>query len=545
MRLLVAIAVLLLTAPAATQAAEGDIIVVREPGSSAREIRADAGVRLVKPLSTGQAELVKPRDGDVAQALADLRADDAVLVAEQDRRVTITGLEAPTDPFFGSMWGLRDATVPDAWRVSSGTGVTVGVVDTGVASTHPDLVTQLTGNPGEQGNGRENNGIDDDGNGFVDDFRGWDFVSGDNLPQDANGHGTHVSGTIAAAGDNGIGVIGVAPGAKILPLRALDETGAGAMSTIGAAFDYAGKLGVRVVNASLSGGYSAYLQTIIARYPKTLFVAAAGNSSKNNDNAADASYPCAMTSPNVLCVAAHDRNGARAIFSNYGATSVDLSAPGVDIVSTWLNGGYASTGGTSMASPHVAGAAADILAATPAASTAQLKWALLSSVTPSPGLAGTSVTGGRLNTSGAIAAITGTLPADPTPTPTPEPPAATPEPPAPPVVTPPVPTATPEPVEPTPAAPVKLTDVNVGGSLKGTKGKLRVSFKLTRSATVRFTVAAKGKQVATWTKQAHRGGNQFQLTRKLPTGRTLKRGAYTLSVAVNASAKTSTAIRVP
>lgn len=539
------VTVLAFAVPAAAQAGEGDIIVVREPGSSAREIRKDAEVKLVKPLGVERAELVKPRDGDVADAVADLRADGDVVSAEPDRAVAITGLDAPDDPYWPTLWGLPNATVPAAWTTTTGTGVTVGVVDTGVRFDHLDLAGQLTGNPGEVAG----NGVDDDANGFVDDFRGWDFVSGDNLPQDGNGHGTHVTGTIAALGDNGRGVVGVAPDAKVIPLRALDNGGRGFMSTIGDAFDYAGALGLRVVNASLGGGHSTYMQGIIARHPNTLYVVAAGNDDVDDDNPSVASYPCALPLANVLCVAAHDRHDERASFSNYGATTVDLSAPGVAIPSTWYTGvnSYAASSGTSMASPHVAGAAALLVAANPAATTSQLKWALMSTAVPTAALAGTSVTGGRLDTAAAIAAVNGALPPEPTPTPTatptPEPPVDTPPPP---VATPdPAPEVTPEPTA-TPEPSPRLIDVNVGGSLKGAKGKLRVSFKLTRSAKVQFAIAAKGKKapLATWSKQAHRGGNQFTLTRTLPTGKTLKRGAYTLSVSLSASAKSSTAIRV-
>jgi len=555
-RVVVLIATVLLAAPAAAEAGEGDIIVIREPGADAREIRADAGVKIVEPLGLDDAELVKPRGGDVTEAIAELRADDDVVLAEPDRRVSIDRLDAPNDPYFPSLWGLPDSAVPAALTTTTGAGVTVGVVDTGVRADHLDLAGQLTGNPGEIGHGRESNGLDDDGNGLVDDYQGWDFVAGDNTPQDGNGHGTHVTGTIAALADNGRGVAGVAPGAKIVPLRALDNTGNGYMSTIASALDYAGEIGLPVVNASLGGGYANVLERVVASHPSTLYVVAAGNSNRNNDDAAVASYPCALPQANVLCVAAHDRNDARAGFSNYGATSVDLSAPGVDITSTWNSStnAYATNQGTSMASPHVAGAAALVLAARSDLTTAQLKWALTSSATAAPALVGTTVSGGRLNAAAAVAAGSGTLPVEPvataTPTPTPSPapevpviPVA----PQPPVESaPPTPQATPEPTTPAPPAAPRLTDVNVGGSLKGAKGKLRVSFKLTRSATVRFAVHAKGKSkaLATWTKQAHRGGNRFTLTRKLPSGKTLKRGAYTLSVSLSPSARSSTGIRV-
>src|SRR4051812_43285797 len=163
--------------PAAAHAGEGDIVVVRAPGVSAGAVRADADVELVKPLGIERAELVKPKDGDVREALADLRADDDVVSAEADQRVRAA---TPNDPYWHSLWGLEndadtDIDALEAWTLSVGGGVTVAVVDTGIDRTHADLAGQITGNPGEIGGGRERNGIDDDGNGYVDDSEGWDF----------------------------------------------------------------------------------------------------------------------------------------------------------------------------------------------------------------------------------------------------------------------------------------------------------------------------------------------------------------------------------
>ena len=570
MRLIPAVtAAVLLGLPAIAQADAGDIIVQREPGASARAVRQDAEVRLVDALPIDRTELVEPRDGDVAEALKELRADDDVVSADLDLPVRVA---APNDTYWGSLWGLDNAAdtdidAPEAWERSVGAGVTVAVVDTGVDFTHEDLSTQLAGNAGEQGGGRETNGIDDDHNGLVDDYRGWDFVTGDNTPADANGHGTHVAGTIAAAGSNGAGVIGVAPQAHVLPVRTLDASGSGWMSDIAAAFDYAGDLGARVVNASLGGGYTSVLESVIASHPNTLYVVAAGNDNVDDDDPNAASYPCAYPEANVVCVGASDQQDLRAGFSNYGAQTVDLFAPGVSIRSAWYtaDNAYKYLNGTSMATPHVAGAAALALSAYPAASTSQLKWALLSAVDAKPALAGKSVTGGRLNADATVAALTGQ---GPLPVPTPEPtatPSPTPAPtetavpsttPTPPPATTPVPVApiaTPTPVAPiitpelTPTPSPHLSHVKVGGTLTKPKGKLKVTFSLSRPATVRFTVAARGKRpkvLASWTRPGAKGANRVTLTRKLPTGRTLKAGAYTLAVGLSASAKSSAAIRV-
>jgi subtilisin family serine protease len=564
MRLIPALAVaVVLAVPAKARAGEGDIIVQREPGSSAREVRQDAEVRRVNTLPIERTELVEPRDGDVAEALAELRADDDVVSAEAD--IPVRGA-TPNDPFWISLWALdnaadNDIDAPEAWLRSVGAGATVAVVDTGVNFTHEDLQDQLVGNPGEQGDGRESNRVDDDHDGLVDDHQGWDFVSEDNTPQDGNGHGTHVAGTIAASGENSAGVIGVAPQARVLPVRALDNNGSGWMSDIAAAFAYAGDMGARIVNASLGGGYTVALKNVIAAHPNTLYVVAASNDAADNDNPSLASYPCALPEPNVLCVGASDQNDQRAGFSNWGATTVDVFAPGVSIRSTSNTGpnAYKYLSGTSMATPHVAGAAALALAASPSSTTSQLKWELLSSADVKPALAGTSVTGGRLNADRAVAAITGQGPLavpspEPTATPVPvvETPVATPTP----VVEPPV-VETPAPVAPvatpvvtpvaTPAPAVwvapQLSRVKVGGSLLKKTGKLKVTFSLSGTADVRFTVARRGKKLASWTKRGVRGANRVTLTRRLPTGRTLKAGAYTLAVGLNASAKTA-AIRV-
>ena len=161
-----------------------------------------------------------------------------------------------------------------AWQRSEGLGVTVAVVDTGINADHEDLTGQLASTKAEL---EGVPGIDDDRNGYVDDVQGWDFIGRDNVAQDGSGHGTHVAGTLAAAGGNGLGVVGVAPRAKVLPLRVLGDDGKGTMSAVASAFDYAGDLGVRVVNASVGGAYSAAVRTAIAAHPDTLYVVAAGN----------------------------------------------------------------------------------------------------------------------------------------------------------------------------------------------------------------------------------------------------------------------------
>ena len=292
-----------------------------------------------------------------------------------------------TDPYFGSLWGLQntgqsiggqagiadaDIDAPEAWARSTGTGATVAVIDTGVETTHADLTGQFTGNPGERGSGRETNGVDDDHNGKIDDWQGWDFVNNDNtVDTQTSTHGTHVSGTIAALANNSVGVAGVAPTAKVVPVKVFGAPGAmSSASTIAQAFDYAGALGVPVVNASLGGPGNAQIVTdAINAHPNTLYVVAAGNDGAN----AAGTYPCNTPAANVVCVGATDNRDQAAYFSNFSATYVDLFAPGVDIYSTYTGGGYAGMDGTSMATPHVAGVAALLASASPGATSAQLK----------------------------------------------------------------------------------------------------------------------------------------------------------------------------
>ena len=359
------------------------------------------------------------------------------------------------DPAFSSLWALEntgqmiggqlgtpgdDIDAVTAWDKSEGAGVTVAVVDTGIASTHVDLADQIATNAAEAGGAL---GVDDDHNGLVDDVNGWDFVDHDAVPQDGQGHGTHVSGTIVAEGQNTFGVVGVAPLAKVLPLRVLDNGGTGWASDIANAFAYAGDQGVRIVNASLGGGRSDAIEDAIAEHPNTLYVVAAGNDGADADTDGDA-FPCALPQANLICVGASDNRDQVAGFSNYGDTAVDLFAPGVRIYSTLKDGVLRLQG------RHLDGVAARRgrrrarAVARPGASTAFLRYALLHSVDTKPGWGTWSVTGGRLNASGAVTTIGGPEPS-PTPTPTPEPPVETPtpEPPAPPPV---APVPTPDPV---------------------------------------------------------------------------------------------------
>ncbi len=414
--------VLLALAPSAQAADETRLIVKRDPGMSAAEradVRADAGVRLAEMLPLPDAEVVTAPAADADAALRDLNADPDVRYAERDTVMRAFAPPAPrTDTLMRYLWafdngtstldsrslllgGATDADIdaPAAWARSAtdGAGVTVAVVDTGVKQDHADLASGMAVNPGEWDGDNRDNGRDDDGNGKVDDWRGWDFVGNDNTAQDDNGHGTHVTGTIAATRNNGIGVAGVAPEADVIPLKALGADGSGYVSRIAAAFDYAGRARIPIVSASLGGPADGnrLLADTIARYPDTLFVVAAGNDGSDND--ALPTDPCNVTAANVVCVGASDANDAPACFSNVGRTSVDLFAPGEDIISTTWDGQYGWASGTSMATPHVAAVAALVLAEDAHLSTTDVKDRLLDGVDHKTGMAGLSVSGGRLN----------------------------------------------------------------------------------------------------------------------------------------------------
>ncbi|MEA2318753.1 MAG: thermitase, partial [Solirubrobacteraceae bacterium] len=449
-------------APALAQDQPG-VIVRFESGTDAAEraaARRAADVESPERLPGPGLEVVQPEPGvTVKESVAALERSPDVVYAEPD--AARRGFATPDDRFFGLQWALRntgqsvggtagtagaDIGAEAAWDVSTGSpGVVVAVVDSGVDVAHPDLAPNLWADPGETGAGREANGLDDDGDGLIDDRMGWDWVQGDNQPLDGNGHGTHVSGTIAARGDDATGVAGVAWSASIMPLRVLGDDGSGRVSDVVKAYGYAARHGARVLNASLGGGsFSRTERDAIAAAPNVLFVVAAGNDGADND--ATGSYPCNYGLDNVVCVAASDQSDGLASFSNYGATTVDIAAPGVNIASSWPGAAWRLLDGTSMATPHVAGAAALVLAARPELDVAGLRDALLSSADLRPALAGRVVTGGRLNVARALAAATGAPVPQQQAAPTPAgPPPATSTPGASPAAEPPAPAPTPTP----------------------------------------------------------------------------------------------------
>jgi thermitase len=312
-----------------------------------------------------------PSELSVREAIQRYEASPNVEYAEPDFLLEPTAY--PNDPYFPRLYGLENTGLtggtPDAdadgletWNISTGRPTTVvAVIDEGVDVNHPDLRDNIWVNTDEVAG----NGVDDDRNGYVDDRNGYDFANDDASvydPDPINGagdeHGTHVAGTIAAQGNNGTGITGVNWEASIMVVKFLGPDG-GYTSDAVEALNYAVANGAKISNNSWGGGgYSRALLDAIQRADAAghLFVAAAGNAGEDNDSSP--SYPASYETPNVVSVAATDDRDALAPFSNFGATSVDLAAPGVNILSTLPGNRYGSYSGTSMATPHVTGVAA-------------------------------------------------------------------------------------------------------------------------------------------------------------------------------------------
>ncbi len=394
-----------------------EVIVKLADGASEADLDALAaryGITVARELSLPGHYVLRlktPRLDAVPEALDVFAGEPDVLQRTEPNHLYSTAA-VPNDSDWGELWGMRKIQATNAWDETTGSDdVLVAIIDTGMDSSHEDLLANRWINSGESGLdddglNKRTNGVDDDNNGYVDDWQGWDFYDGDNDPADGAQHGTHVAGTIGAVGNNVQGVAGVCWDVSLVGIRFLggtDDTGSTADAVD--AILYASSLGARIQNHSW-GGYGSdetlkeAIESVNSR--GVLLVAAAGNFNNNNDDTPF--YPASYDVPNIVSVAATDENDLLASFSHYGATSVDLAAPGVDILSTVPGDSYDSFQGTSMAAPHVAGAAALLLSANVGLTHLDIKDALINSTDKLPSLTGRMVSGGRLNVATLMAA---------------------------------------------------------------------------------------------------------------------------------------------
>lgn len=407
---------------------QGELLVKFKDGSTASDqstvVRGLGAQKLetVRGGGQGRGELALfrlPAGVGVADAVAALSDDPAVDYAEPNWIYTHSANSNDLYYANGTLWGMYGASSSPANQFGSGAGVAstnncssvwVGVIDEGYMYAHEDLAANAGKNPGDS----TFDGVDNDGNGKVDDVYGWDFDGGNNSVFDGTGddHGTHVAGTIGGVGNNSIGVSGVCHSVKLINAKFLGRNGGTTANAI-AAVDYMTDLktrhGLNMVATNNSwggGGFSQGLKDAIDRADAAniLFIAAAGNSGADND--ATASYPSGYSSANIIAVAALVKDGTLASYSQYGATTVDICAPGSGIMSTVpksskgkVISGYASYSGTSMATPHVSGAAALYKATHGTATAATIKAALMGDSVPTASCNGKVVTNGRLDVS--------------------------------------------------------------------------------------------------------------------------------------------------
>ncbi len=416
----------------------GELIVRTKPGLSLKgetSVAEDFGAKVLFEFDPDVNNIYKSESGEflhlklphglsTEEAMAALSADERVEFAvpnhiyhlpQVEQGEVPSGLSSGTDSNPGQvipndlkpeLWGLHntgqtggkadaDIDAPEAWTIHTGRnqvqgGPLIAVVDTGIDFTHTDLAANIWKNPGETKNGR-----DSDRNGVVDDIHGYNAFDNNGDVMDRNGHGTHVAGTIGAVGDNGQGVVGVNHNANIMAVKIFGDSGSTNAAAIVRGLQYSTKMGARITNNSWGGGaYNAAIKQAFAESPAMHFLSA-GNNGRNNDTYDR--YPGDYNLPNFIRVAATDHSDNLARFSNWAPTTVELGAPGVDILSTVPGQGYASYNGTSMATPQAAGAAALIVSAYPQISNEELKARLLGGVDQVPSLQGKTITGGRLN----------------------------------------------------------------------------------------------------------------------------------------------------
>jgi subtilisin family serine protease len=406
--------VLVATAPAGAAAAEstsvpGRLIVGFRSGVSSQRqssILSAVKARVEKRLGHIRAAVVAPRSKSTSREALKraLKRFKEVSFAEPD--FYLKSSVTPNDPMYPSQYALAPSGVafvdaPTAWNSRTNCSK-IAVLDTGVQYNHPDLSANVWHNSKEIAN----NGKDDDHNGYVDDYYGFNVINGKGSGIDDNGHGTHVSGIIAGRGNNGQGVAGVCWSAQVIPVKFLDSHGRGSTSNSIAGIEYAVKVGAKIINCSFGSPSksSALLNEVeYAKSKGVLIVAAAGNEGENIDRTPE--YPASYTIGNILTVAAVTPSGGLASFSDYGSSSVDMAAPGEQILSTYLNSTYKKLSGTSMATPFVAGTAAMLHAKDSSLSYSTIRSALRGHVRKLASLSGKTVSGGVLDVAAALNSV--------------------------------------------------------------------------------------------------------------------------------------------
>lgn len=386
--------------------------------ASRASIHSAVGASRVKAYRRFPLEVVEVAKGRSLKAVAEAYAARPE-VAYVEPNYILKAERTPDDPLYPDQWGFHntgqtggtvdaDIDAPEAWELATGSHeVIVGIIDTGIDTTHPDLIDNLWTNIAEY---EGVPGVDDDGNGIIDDIHGARWIDGTGVatsgsPMDRHGHGTHVAGTIGATTNNASQVAGTCWQVRLMGLKFLDDSGYGSTADAVSALEYAIDQGAHLTSNSWGGGgFSQALYDTIAAAGAAgqLFIAAAGNDGSDNDTYPH--YPSNYDLDNIISVASSTHTDSRSSFSNWGATSVDLAAPGSSILSTWTGGGTNTISGTSMATPHVSGVAALVLssAGTNVDPLALKSW-LMDSVDELPGWAGLTVTGGRLNAASALA----------------------------------------------------------------------------------------------------------------------------------------------
>ena len=394
----------------------GEYIVKLKSEDAVKQLSADKTIHLISPLNVSFGNLAKIQTNN--KSTVELLKNNPLIeyVAENSKvhalPISISETKSINDPNFNQQWGLKntglnsgnifmpgkageDLNALKAWEISKGSNeIKIAVIDTGVDYNHIDLRKNMLINDLEL-NGEE--GVDDDGNGYVDDVYGYDFANDDGDPMDGRGHGTHCAGVIGAA-HNEIGIAGVMSDVKILSIKFLTDKGSGTTEGAIKSIDYAIKRGVNVMSNSWGGGpYNEALFDAIKAADEAgiVFVAAAGNSRRNNDTTN--AYPANYELDNVISVGAMDGAGRKASFSNYGAEKVHVFAPGVNIYSTVQGDSYRKMSGTSMACPHVSGVVGLMLSHTMGLTPLEVREKLISSSVDNRSLNTYSVSNGRVD----------------------------------------------------------------------------------------------------------------------------------------------------